>query len=310
MISSFNSQITEGFEIGGRLKLDAAGHEIINIIGMGGSALPGEFLKSLIGPAELHINIHRNCGYSKAFEQGLNICISYSGNTEETLDAFSSIIGRGYDCVAISSGGRLEQEAIDNGIPFAKVREGLVPRLALPLMSSVLVSLLASNGVIARTRPPNYNANNETERIGEALSEPLHKKIPLFYSSQRNRIVSLAGKIAVNENSKSQAFYNVMPELNHNEMNGFEVLNGSYSAVLIKDQGDSGRNKERIKLTEELLTRKNVPVHSVELPDADRFSQLIFGIQAMFWASYFLSERYGVDAMNVPVVDWFKKSLS
>jgi len=311
MIESFGDQVAEGWALGQRIEVPGA-HSRINVIGMGGSALPGEFLASFAG--DITVNLHRDYGYSGRLGDGLNICISYSGNTEETLDAFSEIVREGRPCIAISSGGKLIGLAKRDNIPYVQVRNDLVPRLALPLLSSVLLSICSRlNMVNLSDGEANYIAGkinaSETRRIAEPIAGHLKGKIPLFYASSRNAVLATVGKIAVNENSKTQAFCNVFPELNHNEMNGFEVMNGSFAAVMIMDSEDHERNIRRMALTKKMLEGKSIPVYGLQLPAGPRLYKLISGVQSLYWLSYMLAGMYGVDAVNVPAVEQFKNEL-
>ncbi len=311
MLESFGDQVVEGWELGQKITISKK-HNRINVIGMGGSALPGEFLSSYF--PDLPVYIHRDYGYARRFSDGLNVCISYSGNTEETIDAFESIINSGHPCIVISSGGKLIDLAKNNNIPYAQVRDDLVPRLALPLLSSVLLSVCAKLGAVnisdSEIRYVAGKLDSDDARAkAQRISQELHKRVPLFYSSSRNKVVALVGKIAMNENAKTQAFCNVFPELNHNEMNGFEVLNGDFAVVFIYDSEDHERNIKRMQLTEQILSNKSVKTLRIDMSSGPRVYKLFTAIQELFWLSTLLAESYSVDAVNVPVVEEFKKQL-
>ncbi|MCX8206074.1 MAG: hypothetical protein N3H30_02485 [Candidatus Micrarchaeota archaeon] len=312
MISSFSHQLREGWRLGVSVNVLPLPTSKVNIIGMGGSALPGDFLRSYSDGIE--VTVHRDYGYGKAFDDGLNVCISYSGNTEETVAALKEISGKGRPCVAMSCGGKIMDLARERSIPHVKLPEGLVPRLALPLMSSALMGVCHSAGMLP-------SQENEIERaaasldpaenssIGLRIALSLQDRIPLFYASARNEIVAKVGKIAVNENAKTQAFYNVIPELNHNEMNGFDIINGRFVALFYYDPEDHQQNIKRMQLTQALLEERAIRTVTVEMTGVNRLGKLMGALQTQFWASYHLANYYGVDPVSVPVVEQFKKQL-
>lgn len=312
MIDSFSSQLIEGWEHARNIQL---GHGIVdyaNVIGMGGSALPGDFLRAYSDKA--FINVSRDYDLQPLPQGALNICISYSGNTEETVSAFESLINRKLPCVAIASGGTLLDLARVHDIPHVEVRKDLVPRLALPLLSSVLLSICERARILnvredEITEAARMLKSANTSELGKGLSSAFYMRIPLFYASARNEIIAKAGKIALNENSKTQAFYNVIPEMNHNEMNGFDILNGQFTAVFIYDNDDNPRNEKRMRLTQQVLNDHGVPTMEFKLPEENRIFKILYAIQTFYWASYYLANRYNVDPVSVPVVEQFKKQL-
>lgn len=312
MISSFSHQLREGWRLGAAASVPPLPTYKVNVIGMGGSALPGDFLRSYLDDVE--VTVHRDYGYRKAFDDGLNVCISYSGNTEETVKAFTEICDREKPCVAISCGGKLMDIAKERAIPYVQLPEGLVPRLALPMMSAALMGvcyraqLLPSQEAEVERAAASLDPA-ETSSIGLRIALSLQDRIPLFYASTRNEIIAKVGKIIVNENAKTQAFYNVIPELNHNEMNGFDIINGRFVALFYYDPEDHPQNIKRMQLTQQLLDDRAIRTITFEMTGVSRLAKIMGTLQAQFWASYHLANYYGVDPVSVPVVEQFKKQL-
>lgn len=313
MIDSFSGQLKEGWTVGQSIEPGHAITDYVNIIGMGGSALPGDFLRAY--SEDVFVNVSREYGLPKLPAGALNICISYSGNTEETVSAFRQIIGKGLPCVAIASGGTLLELARAHGVPHIELRKDLVPRLALPLISSALLSICERANILSVREDEILEASRmldsrKTSELGRGFSNFFYMRIPIFYASTRNEIVAKAGKIAMNENAKTQAFFNVIPEMNHNEMNGFKVLNGQFSGVFIYDNSDRPQNEKRMRLTQQVLAEHGVPTMSITLPGENRILKLMHAVQVFNWASFYLAGRYNVDAVDVPVVEKFKRQLA
>jgi glucose/mannose-6-phosphate isomerase len=312
MIESFGGQLVEGWNAARSIELGHGVVDYVNIIGMGGSALPGDFLRACSD--DIFVNVRRDYGMPKSPQGALNICISYSGNTEETVGTFEELVNKKQPCVAIASGGNLVDLARVHNVPCVEVRKDMVPRMALPLISASLLSICERARLIEMNdHEVNFAKEKlnpkETAELGMGLSNAFYMRVPLFYSSTRNEIIAKVGKIALNENAKTQAFYNVIPEMNHNEMNGFEVINGQFSGVFIYDSEDHPQNIKRMQLTQQVLTERGIPNVDIRLPEGNRLFKLMYGIQSLHWASYYLANRYNVDAVNVPVVEKFKKQL-
>ncbi|MCX8199907.1 MAG: bifunctional phosphoglucose/phosphomannose isomerase [Candidatus Micrarchaeota archaeon] len=314
MLYSFSSQLTEGWECARSIELGHGIVEHISVVGMGGSALPGDFLRAYSDRA--FTNVTRDYDLQPMPPHTLYAFISYSGNTEETVSAFESAVNRKLPCVVITSGGNLLDLARVHGIPHVEVRKGLAPRLALPLLSAALLSI-CNRARILNVREDEIrdaarmldSSSTSASEFGRALSSAFYMRIPLFYASARNEIIAKAGKIALNENSKTQAFYSVIPEMNHNEINGFDVLNGQFSAVFIYDNDDHPQNEKRMRLTQQMLSERGVPAMDIKLPQENRIFKILYAIQSFYWASYYLAGRYNVDPLGVPIVEQLKKQL-
>lgn len=312
MIESFSTQIVEGWNSARTLELGHGIVDYVNVIGMGGSALPGDFLRAYSD--KIYVNVFRDYELPALPQGGLNMCISYSGNTEETVSVFERLVDKKLPCVAIASGGTLLDLARVHSVPHIELRKDLVPRLALPLISSALLSVcerarllnVREDEIIEASKKLNPQ---ETSELGKNLSNLFYMRIPLFYASARNEIIAKVGKISLNENAKTQAFYNIIPEMNHNEMNGFEVLNGQFSGIFVYDNDDHPQNIKRMELTQQILADHGVPTIDIKLPEENRLLKLVYAIQLFNWASFYLANRYNVDPVSVPVVEKFKKQL-
>ena len=124
------------------------------ITGMGGSAMGGELLRALIaGLCPVPITRVRGFGIPRwAGEKTLVVCVSYSGNTAETLSCAQRAHAQGADLLAVGAGGRLGELAPSGASPFARVPDGMQPRAALGYLFGAMAGAFAACGLAPRRR--------------------------------------------------------------------------------------------------------------------------------------------------------------
>ena len=290
-------------------------YERFIFVGMGGSALGPDLLR--ISNPELDILIHRDYGLpdlpDKVLQNSLIVLNSYSGNTEEVLDAFKLALGKGLSVVAVSVGGKLLELARQNSFPYVKMPDwGLEPRLALGLNLRALLKVLGQDEVldtIPKIRMEDF------EKKGKKLADKLRGFVPIIYSSRKNGPIAYAWKVKINETAKKPSFSNVFPELNHNEMAGFHVNNVSkllsqnFHFVFFRDETDNPRILKRMEVTAELFQKHKLNVETVELAGDDVFTKIFSSLQLADWVSYYIAKEYGIDPADISAIEEFKKLL-
>ena len=289
------------------------------IAGMGGSALPGALLAQ--ENLDIPIMAHRNYGFphltDKELEKTLVIAISYSGNTEETLDAFQTALDRGIDVCAISVGGKLIAQAQQRGVPYIQLPDaGILPRMALGfIMMALLVALGRKDILKSLCQLASTLHADEYEDAGRRLAEQLLRRVPIIYASEHNAAIAYIWKIIFNETSKIPAFCNVLPEVNHNEMEGFDVhestkhLSDNFVCILIKDGEDNPRIIRRMEILAKLYQKRGIETHEIEMEGATRLFKIFSSIVLANWASFYIAESYGIDPESVPMVEEFKRII-
>lgn len=285
---------------------------------MGGSALPADILSMWLETnSKVSLHIHRDYGLPHhADGKHLVICISYSGNTEETISAFEEARKKNLKVLAIASGGKLVELCRSRKIPVAIIPSGLQPRMALGFQFAALMKILSNSGLI-KTNPQeilkleNSLKPKKLENLGKELAEHLKNKMPLIYASRRLASLARIWKIKFNENSKIPAFCNYFPELNHNELLGFTKTDPKlFSIVILRDSADHPRNLKRIELTKNILEEKSLAVDIVEIMGKDILYKVFSNILLADWTSYHLALGRGIDPTPVKLNDEFKKRLA
>ncbi len=290
------------------------------ICGIGGSALPANLLIDL-GILDIPLYIHRDYGLPKqATEKSLVICISYSGNTEETVSAMELALEKKLTVVAMATGGKVEELAIANRIPLVKLPSGIQPRSATGYIFSALVTVLENAGIITglsqeiesvTEKLPQLNA--EFEERGKILAKSLVGKIPVVYASEKYASLARIWKIKFNENSKIPAYYNCFPELNHNEMVGYEGIKNAGAQnlhiVTLRDINNHPRILKRMDLTASIIEKSGAAHTFVEIKEGSMMEKLFSTLLLGDWTSYYLALEYGIDPAPVKTVEEFKASM-
>ncbi|NNG26731.1 MAG: bifunctional phosphoglucose/phosphomannose isomerase, partial [Ignavibacteriaceae bacterium] len=205
--------------------------------GMGGSAISGDLIPEFLGD-ELRIPFIVNRSYSLpnfVDENSLVIISSYSGNTEESLSVFEEALKRKCKIAAITSGGQVKKICHEKKLCCINIPSGYQPRYALGLGFFSLLKLLQQLGIVENQDNIVKQIITLWEKKGEeysieenralSLAAELTGFLPIIYSAAQ--LTSAAGyrfKCQLNENSKQHAFSNIIPELNHNEIIGWETF--------------------------------------------------------------------------------------
>ena len=282
------------------------------VCGMGGSHLAGDLLK-MIRP-ERTLAVHSDYGLPPISEQEiartLVIASSYSGNTEETLDSYNAARTRGMAVAVISTGGALLQKAQQDGVPYVRLPDtGIQPRQALGFG-------MRDGEALAKSETLTTSLNAEAlEAPGKELALRMRGFVPVIYSSWRNSALAYNWKIKFNETGKIPAFYNVLPELNHNEMTGFDVREGTralsqkFYFVFLKDTADRPRTQKRMAVLERLYRERGLLVEVMPLAGENDLLKMFSSLVLADWAAYHTALGYGAEPEQVPMVEEFKKLI-
>ena len=289
------------------------------VAGMGGSHLAADLLK--VWYPDLDLYIHKDYGLpplaGEDLKNSLIIASSYSGNTEEAISVYDAALKNNLPLAAVASGGKLLDLAKKNGIPYIKLPDiGIEPRAALGFSIKAILKLIddehglkEAQNLAALLRPM------DLEKEGQNLASILKGKVPIIYSSTNNLGLAYNWKIALNETGKIPAFYNVFPELNHNEMTSFDVtgptqsLSKNFHFLILKDLSDGSRILKRMEVLERLFRDRKFPVTVIELSGKTKLHKIFNSFILANWSALYTAKEYGVDPEEVPLVEEFKKLI-
>jgi len=286
--------------------------------GMGGSHLAAGVLRS--HSPGINLYIHRDYGipeYDDDFnKKSLFIASSYSGNTEEVLDFADEAYSKGYEVLVITTGGKLIDFAKKNNLAYIQMPDtGIQPRLALGYSTIALASIV-SKDLVPELQSLKYKIIPESiEKDGKELAEILQGKIPIIFTSTKNRSIAYNWKIKMNETGKVPSFCNVFPELNHNEMQGYDFieknknLSENFHFIFITESGEHPRIIKRMEVLESQLQDKGFNVNNLFLNGENRFEKIFNSLLLADWTALGLSEIYNTEPEQVPLIESFKKRI-
>ena len=322
-------QITHSLEVNKDVKVDppAGGFDSMILAGMGGSGHPGDLLNAL-GITTRPLYVHRNYDLplqylgNMGFSKTLFIASSYSGNTEEPLTGYDVAQEKGIPILASAAGGQLRDWAARDGLPFCLIDfPGAQPRHTLFAAFTGIYAALRNSGLarnvddeLIRVAAVLEEKAPALETAAQELAQKLYGTTPVFLASDALGFAAKNCKIQANENSKYPAFWNVFPDLNHNELVGFSKVKeannpNKFTAVFLHDPADHPRIKARMKVTADLYQQWGLAVEHFEAAGESPIERLFSTVTFGFWVTYFLALEQGVDPMPVDGVEDFKAKL-
>lgn len=289
------------------------------VCGMGGSHLAADILKAW--HPELDIIVWPSYGLpalrEKDLKERLVIISSYSGTTEEAIDAFNAARAKHLTMVVIAARGKLINLAQKFKVPYVQMPDfHMQPRMATGLSLKAILAAIGEKAWLAeaKTLAAQLHPARE-ERRGKDLAKRLFGSVPVIYASMKNAAIAHNWKIKFNETGKIPAFDNFLSEMNHNEMTGFDAkmrtaaLSRHFHFVFLKDGTDDRRITKRFGVLEHLLHDRGFKVEIVLLEGKTELHKIFNALVFADWTAYHTAKLYGVEAEQVPMVEEFKKSI-
>lgn len=295
--------------------------------GMGGSAIGADLIRAYsLNSSPVPVYVNRNYRLpSWVDEQTLVVACSFSGDTEETLSALDEAMERGAQVAAVTSGGKLLMKMSAEGRNYVKVPGGMPPRAALaysfvPLFSlfSYLGFLKESDTVLEETavlleEQARFLSDTESSRAMD-LARQIQDTMPILYTGPD--LLDPVGTrwcCQFEENAKILSYRNVVPEMNHNEIVGWEQvahLTGRISVILLEDREDHPKVLQRMQIVREMVEEKAVHVARFNPTGNSRLARQFSLVQLGDWVSFYLAMLNGVDPTPITQIDLFKSRLA
>jgi len=334
-LSAMPEQLASAHETAGKVPAsslpDASRFDRIVTLGMGGSGIAGNILQA-VGTATVPVPVTVLKHYrTPAFvgESTLAFALSYSGDTEETVEMARGALAAGATLIAISSGGELARLAHEHGALHVPCPDDIVmPRLALGALVAPLFVVLFRMGMLPEAHAGLLRAQEQVARrrdqckpsvVGDrnparALARKIGRTIPIVYGSGGlGGVAALRWKQSVNENAKAPAFWNEYPELDHNEVCGWgqhgDVTRQVFTLVELRHGLEHTRLEARSVATRELIDEALVQVLTVDAEGEGRLAQLLDLVAVGDWTSYYLALDNDVDPGPIDAIAQLKSSL-
>lgn len=289
------------------------------VCGMGGSAIGGDLAVAALGSRLMRpLDVVR--GYeipSWTAPDRVILCSSYSGNTEETLACYAAAEAVGARRVVATTGGEIAKAARRDGVPVIGMPAGLQPRAAVGYTFAIASEIAALSGAGSAIRTEIDSSAAHLEAAKDALlakaaelAERIYGSVPLLYGCGLTVPIAYRWKCQINENAKLPAFAHQLPEMDHNEIVGWQCApDGAYSAVFLEDRDQHPRERQRIELTAELVGANAHEVIRLETEGESRTERLLWSVMLGDLVSLELAARAGADPTPVAVIEDLKDRL-
>jgi glucose/mannose-6-phosphate isomerase len=332
ILAEFSEQCRIGFQLGKAFCFTIDLSSIKNIIfcGMGGSAIGAEILNYYLRK-EIKMAIYLNRDYSLpgfVDKHCLVIVISYSGNTEETIYAYSEAKKRQAKIIVLTSGGQLENLSRKDNCPYLLVPKGLPPRAALGfLFFSILaiffqIHLVANKyeevketvSVLERLKRRYLDVDvTERSNLAKRIAQRIFNKFCVIYAANEH----LAGVVTrwrsqLAENSKMLSSSHLFPEVSHNEIVGWQhpqKLWKRFIVIILRDKEDRIQVKKRIDISKKILQREGIEIEEIWSCGENLLARIFSLIYIGDFVSFYLAVLNGEDPTPIKRIDYLKKRL-
>ena len=300
----------------------------VAVCGMGGSAIGADLVLACLPDLGVPAAVVRGYALPEwVGPEALVVVVSYSGETEEALACAAQARSRGCVPVCVSSGGSLAAFAEAEGLPLVVVAGGGQPRAAVGLLSMPLLATLEASGLCrehasdVEAAAAQLEADNtvleagspDDENPAKALARRLEQRLAVIYGAGPTGPVARRWKGQINENAKAPAFFNELPELDHNELMGWTSLphvTSSAVALFLHDESGGERLTRRAELTAREYEALGVATELVAARGDSRLARLFSLVQLGDYVSCYLAVLYGVDPTPVDAIQAFKANLA
>lgn len=324
-IEGFTRQLNEALRIGQALDLDRPGSDIRNVVitGMGGSGIGANLVESLtFGRIPIPITVCKSYNIPQFVSpHTLFIASSYSGNTEETVSAMNKALLKRAHVIGIASGGKLLDICKEYNLFYIQLPPGSdSPRAMLAYsMIALLYVLYHTNLIGAAFIKETENAVEFLDRgekgiqsEAELIAKKLKGKLPVIYCDSRLYAMALRFQQQLNENSKQLAHVNTFPEMNHNELAGWqfpEQLVPMLQPIYMYSDHDHERVEKRMEICRDIFEKKSNPIIDIIGEGASLLEQYYYLIHMTDWISFYLAKENGVEPDSVEPIQFLKKEL-
>jgi len=334
LLEEFPQKMRDALRLGEKFSLSVPDYKRnfknIVVLGMGGSAIGGDLLSNYLAD-ELPIPIVVVRGYDIpkfVDENSLVFAVSYSGNTEETISALKKCLDAKARVIALTSGGQFAVLSQENNFPVIKVPAGIQPRAAISYLFFPILKALERLGLIKekgseieetfnilQELSKEYGAKSPIKNnFAKNVALSLYQHLPLVYGSEGLlEAVAMRWKTQINENSKWPCFWNVFPELDHNEIVGYEIennINRQVKIIYLQNKEGLLRVEQRREITRKIIEDKVAEFIFCPTKGKGKMARMFSLIFLGDLVSYYLAILNQVDPSPVACIEDLKKELA
>jgi len=297
------------------------------LLGLGGSAAGGDVVTALAGLSGcVPVEIVRNYRAPRVDADTLVVACSFSGNTEEVVEAFASTLDTpGGMRLAITTGGRLAALAAERAVPLISYAWDGPPRTAFGYSLFTLLGVLARLQVLpitdAEVEAALGGIDDATKHYGlsttpnEAKQAAIlfGKRLPVIIGTDFLEVAARRFAAEVSENAKQWAFAAALPEFNHNMLQSLGSPGGmphAIAPIILDSPAAHPRNRVRAAESLQFLLDVHARAQIVDVGGATPLEAIVRATTFASWASYYLALLQGADPMPVEVIDLLKERMA
>jgi glucose/mannose-6-phosphate isomerase len=328
-IKDLPKQVRDAWTIASKATIAPTYSDVRNIVvaGMGGSAIGGDLAAAILADElKVPMTVHRDYGLpAYVGRDSLVIVSSYSGNTEETLSSFEEARKRGAKVLALTTGGKIAELARASNYPVVTFSYKAQPRAALGYSLGLVLGVLTKLGFARDLSDDIESALSDLAKLEERVHEgartndakkmalELQGRIPFAYGAGVMGVMARRVKGQWNENAKNWSAFDVMSELNHNAVVGFEhppIAKEALTVLLLRSDRDNPRHKLRFEVTRELLDRARIPHKTLQFAGRNMLSEVLQMVYFTDYVSFYIALLNGADPSPVKSIDYLKDRLA
>jgi len=320
LVENFPNQLSEALQIARASKI-SAGRDIRNVLitGLGGSGIGGTIVSELANKqSKVPVSVSKDY-FIPSFvdEHTLVIVSSYSGNTEETVNAMGLALEKKAQITCITSGGKVKELAEKHKLDLIVIPGGNPPRSCLGYSLVQLLHVLEAKQVLSFDYQKQIESaiallnSKKADIQKEAMqyAEKLNKKIPVIYCLGATEGVAIRFRQQINENSKMLCWHHVIPEMNHNELVGWTEKNDNLAVCILRTAFDYERNIKRLDINKSVISKFTSTVFEIMGQGGTPLVQALYLIHLTDWVSCYIADLKNIDPVEVKIIDFLKSEL-
>ena len=334
LLVGFPKQLLDALKIGNEIEFAKdikKGFSNIVFTGLGGSAIGADLIRSYISrECKLPVTVNRDYTLPGFVgKETLLVVSSYSGNTEETISAYNEGREKGARIIAITSNGQLKKMSKEDGFPCVTIPQGLPPRCALGYSSIPTLVLFCKLGLISDKASEVKESADimsglyeealsaqvaQEKNVAKSIASALFEKYAVIYgANQRTDCVATRWRGQLAENSKTISSTHLFPEMNHNEIVGWQNpknLLKDLTVILLRDQDDHPRIKTRMDISKSIIKKEGARIVEVTSRGKSLLARIFSLVYIGDFVSFYLAILNNIDPTPVDSITYLKKELA
>ena len=214
--------------------------------------------------------------------------------------------------IALASGGKIRGMG---KYEIALPRDAPQPRMAVPFLTLPMLPILEKLGLI-ENQENSYNemlsllgeSRNEIDEIAKNIATELKGRFPIIYAGDEMDSAAYRWVCELNENSKTLAHFQAIPEMNHNEINS-EIFPENTAFVFLRSGNEDAKITRRFEVTKDILKDYGRQIE-ISAKGNSLLARMYYAIFIDELASCYLALLNGKDPEPVPKIAYLKKRLA